>query len=233
MRFVVIIIMFVIGVNAYSQRFFTYSYDTVKVADTDYIEGLQWAYYKKSDVIVGATCDIVDTEIGSCYQISIYVRNEGKTKFNVCPDSVTCVINSKQNIEKLNVISSKEYERKVRNRQSWAMALYGVANGLSASSSFFDNGYSSTTAAVNISNSIQLVTLGNVMRHELRESLQGYLKKNTLYPHTSLVGVLLVKEKKGTVMSVDMTVGGQKFTFNWNVEEDVTDEFAGLYVFYD
>lgn len=95
------------------------------------------------------------------------------------------------------------------------------------------DGYSATAAAVSLSNSIQMVTLSTVMRHELRESVRGYLKKNTLYPNMSLVGFLLVKEKKEDVMSVEVPVHNQKYVFNWNVSKEIKKEYEKLYVFYE
>lgn len=46
---------------------------------------------------------------------------------------------------------------------------------------------------------------------------QGYLRITTIHPNEGIIGYMNVKRKNGLLMTVNIPVGGQVYSFDWDV----------------
>ena len=122
---------------------------------TEYRNGLPWLYYNKNSITVGMTTQKI-RDYGKYYQASIIIKNNSMYPIEFDPSNITAMLfveetiyddysayNEKKIIDTimLKVYSAEEYLKKVKNRQTAAMILVGISEGLAASSA----GYSTST----------------------------------------------------------------------------------------
>lgn len=148
------------------------------------------------------------------------------------------MLSNKGDTVPLEVYTNEEYQKKIKRAQNWAMALYGLSAGLNAASagysttyttSYSPYGYAYTSTSrtydvnaayqANMSTSMQLQTLGNMMDNDRAVREQGYLKLNTVRPGDAIVGYMNIKHKKGKALLVKLNIGENEFSYLWDVEK--------------
>lgn len=108
-----------------------------------YREGSPWQYY----VANGLTMAMTVTEIkdyGKWFRVDLIISNNSPVPITFDADNVSGVITTKDNlIKELKTWSCSEYMKRVRNRQAWAAAAVGFAEGMATANA----GYTTTTSS--------------------------------------------------------------------------------------
>jgi len=237
-----ITICLLISLVCEAQTFIKSTSDTTVV--TEYNDGKLWAYRDMGDFVVGlCNCETKDN-YGKYYQINIFIYNHGENAVTFIPDNVKARMSTKiGDTLQMTVYTNETFQKKIKRSQAWAMALYGFANGINAgmaghstsySTSYSPNGYAYTTIThhydanatyqANMATSYQMMTLGKMMENENKIKEQGYLKKTTIHPGESIVGYMNIKLKKGLVLTVDIPIGKDIYSFDWDVSKKVKEE---------
>lgn len=218
-----------------SQTFIASESDTTAI--TEYYDGKQWAYRDMGYFLVGlSNCEAKD-DYGKYYRIGIFIHNHGELPVTFCPEEITARLSKNDGDSlQLKVYTNEAFQKKIKNSQAWAMALYAFAAGMNAgmaghytshSTSYSQNGYIHTTithhydanaaSAAIMANTAALMTLGKMMENDRTVKEQGYLKKTTVHPDESIVGYMNVKRKRGKVLTVYVPVDGHVYSFDWDV----------------
>lgn len=226
------------NMNVGAQTFMENEGDTTVI--TEYNDGRLWAYREIGDFVVGITnCETKD-DYGRYYKIEIFIHNRGFEPVTFNPEEVSSrlITNAGDTLQML-VYTNEKYQKKIKRSQAWAMILYGFSSGLntataghstSYSTSYSPNGYAYTTithhydanaaSQARLAASYQMMTLGRSMENDRQIKEQGYLKKTTVHPGESIVGYMNIKRKKGHVLTVDVPVNGQVYSFDWDVRRN-------------
>lgn len=222
-----------ISVNA--QEFIAAENDTTVMSE--YNDGRLWAYRQINDFVVGMTNYEEKDDYGKYYQIAIFIKNLGDTPVTFEPKQITSVLYSRNNVTiPLNVYSYDDYMKKVKNAQALSMALLGFSAGLNAGMAGYQTTYTTTyganhmpytqvhttynyaaASAANMAATTQIMTLSKLMADDRNTKSQGYLKITTIHPNEGIIGYINIKRKKGQLMTVNIPVGGQVYSFNWDV----------------
>lgn len=222
-----------ISVNA--QEFIAAENDTTVMSE--YNDGRLWAYRQISDFVVGMTNYEEKDDYGKYYQIAIFIKNLGDTPVTFEPKQITSVLYSRNNVTiPLNVYSYDDYMKKVKNAQALSMALLGFSAGLNAGMAGYQTTYTTTyganhmpytqvhttynyaaASAANMAATTQIMTLSKLMADDRNTKSQGYLKMTTIHPNEGIIGYVNIKRKKGLLMTVNIPVGGQVYSFDWDV----------------
>lgn len=218
-----------------AQTFIAAENDTTVMSE--YNDGRLWAYRQIGDFVVGMTNYKEKDDYGRYYQIAIFIKNLGETPVTFEPDRITSTLYSKNSDTiPLIVYSYDKYMKKVKNAQAWSMALLGVSAGLNAGMAGYQTTYTTTyganhmpytqvhttynhavASAANMAATTQLMTLSKLMSDDRNIKSQGYLKITTIHPNEGIVGYMNIKRKKGKSMTVNIPVGGQIYSFDWDL----------------
>lgn len=237
MRGICIFIVICLSASSYGQKFIYNLNDTTVF--TEYLDGKQWAYRNTGDFIVGMTNTEVKDDYGRYYQIAIVIKNLCDSSTTFYPEDVTSfLIKNNGDTLALNVYTDEEYQKKIKNTQMWAMILYGFSAGLNSANAGYSTSYSTTygangtfyvtstthydavaAAQANAAMNEQIFTLSSLFENERLLKRQGYLKITTIYPNEVITGYMNIKRKKGDFMTVNIKVGGQIYSFDWDVKK--------------
>lgn len=218
-----------------AQTFIAAENDTTVMSE--YNDGRLWAYRQFGDFVVGMTNYKEKDDYGRYYQIAIFIKNLGETPVTFEPDRITSTLYSKNSDTiPLIVYSYDKYMKKVKNAQAWSMALLGVSAGLNAGMAGRQTTYTTTygasgmpytqvhttynyaaASAANMAATTQMMTLSKLMTDERNTRSQGYLKITTIHPNEGIIGYMNIKRKKGQSMTVNIPVGGQIYSFDWDL----------------
>ena len=221
-----------ISVNA--QEFVAAENDTTVLSV--YNDGRLWAYRQIGDLVVGMTNYEEKDDYGKYYQIAIFIKNLGDTPVTFEPEQITSVLYKNNDKIPLNVYSYDEYMKKVKNAQALSMALFGFSAGLNAGMAGYQTTYTTTygvnhmpytqvhttynyaaASAANMAATTQMMTLGKLLADNRNTKSQGYLRITTIHPNEGILGYINIKRKKGQLMNVNIPVGGQVYSFDWDV----------------
>ena len=218
-----------------AQTFIAAENDTTVMSE--YNDGRLWAYRQIGDFVVGMTNYKEKDVYGRYYQIAIFIKNLGETPVTFEPDRITSTLYSKNSDTiPLIVYSYDKYMKKVKNAQAWSMALLGVSAGLNAGMAGRQTTYTTTygasgmpytqvhttynyaaASAAYMAATTQMMTLSKLMTDERNTRSQGYLKITTIHPNEGIIGYMNIKRKKGQSMTVNIPVGGQIYSFDWDL----------------
>ena len=230
-----IALLFGITLSVNAQTFVKAENDTTVL--TEYNDGRLWAYRQIGDFVVGMTNYEEKDDYGKYYQIAIFIKNMGNMPVTFDPEQITSVIYSKKNDTiPLNVYSYDEYMKKVKNAQALSMALLGFSAGLNAGMAGYQTTYTTmyganhmpytqvhttynyaAASAANIAATTQMMTLSKLMADDRNTKSQGYLKITTIHPNEGIIGYMNIKRQKGQLVTVNIPVGGQVYSFDWDV----------------
>lgn len=231
------LIAFLLGLSfsVNAQEFIASENDTTVL--TEYNDGRIWAYRQIGDFVVGMTNYEEKDDYGKYYQIAIFIKNLGDVPVTFEPEKITSTLYSQNNdVTPLTVYSYDKYMKKVKTSQAWSMALLGFATGMNAGMAGYQTTYTTTyganhmpytqvrttynyaaAAAANMAASTQMMTLSKLMADDRNTKSQGYLKITTIHSNEGIVGYMNIKRKKGKMVTVNIPVGGNVYSFNWDV----------------
>jgi len=108
-----------------------------------YMKDGQSIYYFKHQGLLISLYLTLNNSYGKYYTPYIDIQNFTGRSLLFNPLSITAKIydKNKEVVQDLEVLSYEQYMKKVKNKQAWSAALYGMAQGLAASGA----GYSSST----------------------------------------------------------------------------------------
>ena len=204
---------------------------------SEYNDGRLWAYRQIGDFVVGMTNYEEKDDYGKYYQIAVFIKNLGDASVTFEPEEITSTLYSKNNDTiPLNVYSYDEYMKKVKKAQAWSMALMGFSAGFNAGMAGYQTTYTTTygvnhmpytqvhttynyaaASAANMAATTQMMTLSKLMADDRNTKSRGYLKISTIHPNAGIIGYMNIKRKKGKSMTVNIPVGGQVYSFDWDV----------------
>lgn len=205
--------------------------------NVEYIDGQQWAYKEIEDIVVGLSCKFVKDDYGKFYLIDMLVYNCGESPAFFDPNEVYAnLINKRGDTLQLKVYTNETFRKKIKRQQNWSIFLNGISSGLNSgsaghstsySSSYSSNGdfyntvthhYNSNAAFVARINAYnQMKTLEKTLDNERLEREIGYMKKNTIHQDKSVSGYMNIKYKKGKILTVNVSVRGKMYSFDWDV----------------
>lgn len=237
MRNCLIIFLLCLFSSLKAQTFVKAENDTTVMSE--YNDGRIWAYRQIGDFVVGMTNYEAKDDYGRYYQIAIFIKNLSESSITFDPEKVTSSLYTKKgDTIDLQVFTYDEYMKKVKNAQAWSMALLGFSAGLNAGMAGRQTTYTTTygaghmpytqvhttynyaaATAANIAATTQMVTLGKLMADERNTKSQGYLKITTVHPGEGIIGYMNIKRKKGQMMTVNIPVGEQIFSFDWDLKK--------------
>ena len=202
----------------------------------EFRNGREWSYVAKDDFIIGVNNQMVKDDYGSYYQIGIIIKNLTDVAYTFDSANVFAELYNKNgDTVVLKVYTNEMFQKKIKNTQMWAMALTGIANGISAGMTSYQTSYMTygvgnyaytqpvTTynyAAANaaqIASTIQLMIMGKQMEDDRKVREEGYLKKTTIHSGEGIVGYMNIKKQKGQAMMVVIPINGVDFKFKWDV----------------
>lgn len=205
-KFIIILYLLLISLCVNAQVLYRTPKETPIVKE--YYNGQLWVHRQIGDIVVGMTNNLEKDDYGKYYQIAIFVKNLGEKSVTFDPDKIRAILFKKSgNQRDLQVYSYQDYIKKMKNSQTWTMAMLGLSAGLEAGKS----GYSRTVATT------QMMILGKLMDDERNIKTQGYLRINTLHPGEGIVGFMNVKRKEGEMMRVKIPVEELMFVYDWNL----------------
>jgi hypothetical protein len=202
---------------------------------TIYQDGQPIQYYSFNGISV-AVRFARDELYGDYYSAYITVENGTDKQFNLDPSEFTAVLGNKGKIEEVEILSYDYYIKKVNRRQSWGAAFNAFAQSQAASQA----GYSGTVAAGAVVNNYGGAAVGvaasqsysgaaqyaanqnasnninkyNNQLYSIKESItQGYLKINTVFPSTRIIGYVNIKHQKADGILFNIPINGQVYQF--------------------
>lgn len=97
-----------------------------------YDNGKLWSYYNKNGLMVSISNELVK-DYGKYFRVTIVVANNSMFPVEYNPGYTTAMFYDESGQSKiLKVFSANEYMRRVKRRQNWARAFYGISEGLAA-----------------------------------------------------------------------------------------------------
>ena len=235
MRILYFIVLLCLGSPLNAQTLIKTESDTTVISE--YNDGRIWAYRQIGDLVVGMTNYEEKDNYGKYYQIAIFIKNLGESSITFDPSNVTSsLFTARGDTLALQVYTYDEYMKKVKNAQAWSMALLGFSAGMNAGMAGYQTTYTTTygvgripytqvhttynyaaASAANMVTSTQMMTLSKLMSDERNTKSQGYLKTTTIHPEEGIVGYMNIKRKKGKSMIVNIPVGDNVYSFEWDV----------------
>lgn len=173
---------------------------------------------------------------GDYYEAYVTIENGTGEQFNFDPTDITASLEKDGKVEDGEVLSYNLYMKKAKRRQAWTSAFTAFAQVAAATSA----GYSSSNTNANVTSSsgrsvsIQASTTSyngaaaygasqnatNNMnqlasqQYNIRQSIsEGYLKLNTIFPNSRLIGFINIKHKDADHIYLNVPVNGKVYHF--------------------
>jgi hypothetical protein len=173
---------------------------------------------------------------GDYYEAYITIENGSGNQFDYDPSEITASFIYENEPIEGEVMVYKDYLKKVKRRQAWTAAFSAFANVAAASAA----GYSSTSTNVYAKSSsgksvavhatsttydagAQLAATQNAannmnqlsnQQYDIKQTIsEGYLKKNTIFSNSRLVGFVNIKYEKADHILLNIPVNGRVYHF--------------------
>lgn len=238
MRNLFILFILSLASSLKAQTFVKAENDTTVMSE--YNDGRIWAYRQIGDFVVGMTNYEEKDDYGKYYQIAIFIKNLGEASTTFDPAQVTSSLYTKQGDSlKLQVYTYDEYMKKVKTAQAWSMALLGFSAGMNAGMAGYQTSYTTSSgvggipytqvqttynyaaaSTANMAATTQMMTLSKLMADDRNTKSQGYFKITTVHPGEGIIGYMNIKRRRGVSMTVNIPVGEQVFSFDWDVRKN-------------
>lgn len=197
-------------------------------------EGTDYRYFiSDSGIEVGAYL-YPTRDYGKYFKVEVTIVNNSNSKINFLPSEIEVSVKGNvKNLEKYTAVSYDDYSKKIERRQKgnefWTSFATGLSAGLSGNSysqsnTYGDYGYSTTyttTYSPALTNlQIQqgqenLSRLQQEQDNRMKFISEGYLKKHTLFPNTTLEGYFLIPFHRNiTSVDVVFNIAGKIFDFS-------------------
>ncbi len=245
MKYVLLIILSWLSINATAQKFLIHENDSTVF--TEYNDGKLWAYKHIDDYVVGLTCYEYKDDYGKYYQMMIFIKNMSSKNITFDPDEINSFLVKKNNDTiPLQVYTNDEFQKKIKRKQNWVLALNALAAGFNSASAGYSTSYHTTYSTSyspngapytkitthtttnynptvahqsNIATTAQLTTLSKLMNDERATKEQGYLKITTIHPNEGIIGYMNIKRKKGNILIINIPINGNTYSFEWSVNK--------------
>ncbi len=227
-------------------------YDNDSTFFTEFRDGEEWGYIARNGSVVGITNKVVKDDYGKYYQLKIFINNISDKSYVFEPDTLSAeLITKKNDTLVLKVYSYEKLQKKIKNQQAWAYALYGLSAGLNSASASYSTSYvpqriggniytvpvrrydAAGAAVANAANTAQMMMLDDRMKNDLKVREEGYLKKNTIYSNDAIAGYMNIKYKKGDLLTVNIPLNDFVYSFQWDVRKqrkmEEAEEVDGVY----
>jgi hypothetical protein len=173
---------------------------------------------------------------GNYYEAYVTIENGTDNQFNFDPSYITASLEDGGEVKEGEVLIFKDYDKKVKRKQTWTAAFSAFAEFAAATTA----GYSSTTnnayakasngkslsvqaksttyngaaqyaATQNAANNVSTLV---DRQYEIRQTIsEGYLKLNTIFPYSRLVGFINIKYHKADHLLLNVPVNGKVYHF--------------------
>lgn len=207
---------------------------SISLVEINSNQGTDYRYYiNDSGIEVGAYL-YPTSDYGKYFKVDVTIVNNSKNRINFLPSEIEVNVKGNvRNVEKYISVSYDDYLKKVERRQKrnefWTSVATGLSAGLSGntysqSNSYGDYGYSTTytttysPALTNFQFQQGMENLNRLQQEQgkrMKFISEGYLKKHTLFPNTTLEGYFLIPFHRN-ITSVDVVfyIAGKKFDFS-------------------
>jgi hypothetical protein len=175
-------------------------------------------------------------QYGSYYEAYVTIENGTNEQFNFDPTNITASLESEGKAAAGEVLGYDEYIKKVNRRQKWTAAFSAFAEYAAATSAGFSsttvnayarsssgrsasvsasstsyNGAAQYAATQNAANNVnQLVN----QQYDIKRSIsEGYLKLNTIFPNSRLIGFVNIKFHDAEHILLNIPVNGKVYHF--------------------
>lgn len=195
-----------------------------------YKDGKLWQSYAKNALVVSMACKKI-REDGRFFVLDIMVTNNSLFDIELMPEEIkACVDREGGRCKELKVYSYEEWEDKKRRLANWAMALSGVAMGMSSATAGYStsyttapSGYTYVTTTYSPQNAYlaQAATLSSLSEIEKNLTIDrvvrslGYAQRTTLIPGEALTGFVMVDRKHGDTLRTSIEIMGVTYNFTW------------------
>lgn len=114
---------------------------------SEYRDGVLWQYYTQNGLVVALTCEQVQDR-GKYHQITMVISNNSMTPIEFNPEDIgAMMVDKKDELVALMVLSLQGYMSRVKSKQAWEAAAVGLAEGLATANA----GRSTSTTTTNSS----------------------------------------------------------------------------------
>jgi hypothetical protein len=178
-------------------------------------------------------------QYGRYYEAFITIENGSGNQFDFDPSDITASLSLKGAVEDAQVYTYNDYMKKVSRRQAWSTAFTAFAEMAAATSAGYS---SSTTNAYGITSSGRLVSAhttttsyngaaqyaatqnaaNNVsqlvgQQYEIKRNIsEGYLKLNTIFPNSRLIGFVNITFDSADKIYLNIPVNGKMYHFEFS-----------------
>lgn len=184
---------------------------------SEYLNDAKWTYIPSEKYIIGMSIQKEKNTYGKFYQVYLMIYNKTDHNFTFDPEEISAVLTKGSKIKELKVYSYKKFQRKM-NRQDLATSIaYGLSAGINTGVATYNNPqmYNALTYT-QISN---LANMESLMKINGKLLQQGYIRKTTTHPDECLLGLINVAFKKGDVLTINVSVEDQIYSFNWDLKK--------------
>lgn len=233
-KFLLTLVLTLVCLSGSAQKLLTDNWDSSY--STEWSDDKEWCIIAKDSLVVSMTTYKADDGYNTNYVLEVMVQNYGSQPIFFNPDNVSAQYSKKGNddYQILPVYNNDEYQAKVKKKQDWNMALTTLASmnqvqGYKETTKITKvdpRGHRSTTKIETTTNASpqswleweQNLQSMNSQLTQAREALsENYLKKNTVYPGSSIAGYMNIQHKKGVYMDVVIYIGDSRFESNWDI----------------
>jgi hypothetical protein len=173
---------------------------------------------------------------GSYFEAYVTIENGSGPEFTFDPSDITASLEKAGEVHEGEVLTFSEYDKKVKRRQNWTAAFSAFAEMASATSA----GYSSSTTTASARSSSGAYAYGKAnttsyngaaqyaatqnaannigqlanQQYNIRQTIsEGYLKKNTIFPNSRIVGFINIKYQDADHILLNVPVNGKVYHF--------------------
>jgi len=173
---------------------------------------------------------------GSYYEAFITIENGSGNQFDFDPSYITASFDLDGKISEAEILSYNDYIKKVKRRQAWTAAFTAFAEAAAATSAGYSssnlnayaqgsngksvsvhasstsyNGAATYAASQNAANNVgQMLN----QQYDIKRNIsEGYLKINTVFPNSRLIGFINIKQENADHILLNVPVNGKVYHF--------------------
>ncbi len=200
-----------------------------------YQDGQPVEFYSIDGIYVGVKISTQQL-YGAYYEAYIEIENGSNPQFDFSPDNITATLEDGGNANEAEVMTYNDYMKRVKRRQNWTTAFTIFAESAAATSAGYSssktNTYIQTSTGKSVSvqsntesynGAAQYAAMQNAannvnsmirQQYDIRQTIsEGYLKLNTIFPNSRLVGFVNIKFQKADHILLNVPVNGKVYHF--------------------
>lgn len=173
---------------------------------------------------------------GDYYEAYVTIENGSGEQFNFDPTDITASLEKDGKVQEGDVLSYDQYIKKVNRRQAWTAAFTAFAQAAAATtagySSSTTNAYARSSSGKSVSvqstttsyngaatyaaaqNAVSNVNQLTNQQYDIKQTIsEGYLKLNTIFPNSRLVGFVNIRREPADHIYLNVPVNGKVYHF--------------------